>query len=361
MVGNAMGRTPYVYADGVEHHGNLFAVVVGDTARARKGTAAARIRSVMKDADPSWASKRIVNGLSSGEGLIFGVRDPICRSEPIKAKGKVVEYEEVMVDKGVDDKRLLAIESEFAQPLRVMRREGNTLSTTIRAAWDSGNLQTLTKNSPVQATDAHISIIGHITREELHRSLAAVDTSSGFANRFLWACATRARLLPHGGRVEETVILPLAGELADALTDARRIRRMGWGRKARLEWERIYADLGAPVPGVVGGVTSRAEPQVLRLALIYALLDKSTFIGLKHLLAAREVWRYCFDSARYVFAGVVGDPVGNPESSVSACPQAQDYQAGTVLSDVQPGQSAHGVLRGRRVSQSAQRAPGSCS
>ena len=52
-----------------------------------------------------------------------------------------------------------------------MRRDGNTLSVVIREAWDTGGLHTLTKNDPITATDAHISIIGHITIEELLRHL----------------------------------------------------------------------------------------------------------------------------------------------------------------------------------------------
>ncbi|MBI4512277.1 MAG: hypothetical protein HY698_21770 [Deltaproteobacteria bacterium] len=42
----------------------------------------------------------------------------------------------VVVDPGVDDKRLLVIETEFARVLQVHTREGNTLSDIIRQAWD---------------------------------------------------------------------------------------------------------------------------------------------------------------------------------------------------------------------------------
>ena len=45
---------------------------------------------------------------------------------------KVVDYQTVIVDAGVEDKRLLVYESEFAQCLRVLGREGNTLSAVVR-------------------------------------------------------------------------------------------------------------------------------------------------------------------------------------------------------------------------------------
>ncbi len=309
--GNAVGRGPFALADGAEHHANIFAVLVGDTATARKGTAQVRVQRFFKEADAAWAANHVKGGLSSGEGLIWNVRDPITKTEAIKSKGQVIGYEEVLVDEGVGDKRLLLVETEFAQPLTVMRREGNILSPIIRAAWDSGSLATLTKNSPAKATDAHVSIIGHITRDELRRRLGALDASNGFANRFLWLCAKKSKLLPFGGRLGDTEIVPLGRSLADALTTASGFGLIGWGKKSKKLWEKVYPELASDVPGLAGAVTSRAEPQVLRLALLYALLDKSKFIADKHLKAALAVWRYCADSARYIFGEATGNSVAD--------------------------------------------------
>jgi hypothetical protein len=85
-------------------------------------------------------------------------------------------YETEIADAGIDDKRLSAMEGEFANVLKVMSREGNTLSPVIRSAWDSGNLRSMTKNSEARATDAHISITGHITRDELRRLLTETES-----------------------------------------------------------------------------------------------------------------------------------------------------------------------------------------
>ena len=57
----------------------------------------------------------------------------------------------------------------------------------------------------------------------------------------------------------------------------------------------------------MGAVTNRAEAQVVRLSTIYALADSSYFVEKPHLRAALEVWRYCFDSARYLFGDHTGD------------------------------------------------------
>lgn len=73
-------------------------------------------------------------------------------------------------------------------------------------------------------------------------------------------------------------------------------------------WEKIYAALSEAKPGLVGALTARAEAQVVRLAMNYALWDGSALIGPAHLMAATAVWTYCEASVRYIF----GDKIGNP-------------------------------------------------
>ena len=44
------------------------------------------LRAIMEVAEPVWNESRIVSGLSSGEGLIWAVRDPIMGYEKQLAK-----------------------------------------------------------------------------------------------------------------------------------------------------------------------------------------------------------------------------------------------------------------------------------
>src|SRR5260370_34849054 len=126
--------------------------------------------------------------------MIWAGRDRIEKRKTVRGQIKTL-----LEDGGVDDKRLLVSESEFSSALRVMSREGNTLSPVIREAWDRGDLSILTKNSPAKATGAHISILGHITKEELLRNLNTTEMSNGFANRILWVCSKCGKQLPEGG------------------------------------------------------------------------------------------------------------------------------------------------------------------
>jgi hypothetical protein len=333
--GNLIGRGPHARVEDTEHHANVYAVVVGDTAKARKGTSLDRVRKQLSMVEESkirdiqnclaagrvyflgddWHA-RIQGGLSSGEGLIWAVRDRITKMERVKDRTTNTKVPtEVEVDAGVYDKRLFAVEPEFAGLLKVMERQGNTISRIVRDAWDRGNLASMTKNSPARATGAHVSILGHITVDELRRSLTTTECANGFANRFIYCCAQRSKSLPLGGELDEGRMAAIARKLEEAVARARMYEVIGLDDAARELWIAEYGRLSAAQPGVFGAVTARAEAQVLRLALIYTLLDGLADgvaeIGEPHLRAAMALWSYAEASARHIFGDALGDPTAD--------------------------------------------------
>jgi hypothetical protein len=300
--GNLVGASPFYEVSGARHGARLFGCIVGKTSKGRKGSSWAYVRRALGEVDTAWLKTCQASGLSSGEGLIHAVRDPVRKQEEIKERGKRTgRFEEVLVDSGVEDKRLLVIEEEFARVLKATQRESNILSTVIRSAWDSGDLRTLTKGSPDKATGAHISVIGHITEEELHRQLAENEFFNGFANRFLWVCAKRTKFLPEGGSLNISELTPAINRLTEAVNWAAQVEEMERDEKARELWISVYPALSAETSGHFGAATSRAEAQVLRLSMVYALADHSRFITAAHLRAALAFWKYVIDSARYLF------------------------------------------------------------
>ena len=172
-----------------------------------------------------------------------------------------------------------------------------------------GRLQTLTRNSPLKATDPHISIIAHVTQDEVLRHLSENDCSNGFANRFLWLMVRRSRVLPFGGEWSKVNAAPLVKRLSEALEFARSAGELTWGETAKEIWVEIYEELSKGDPGLFGAATSRAEAQVLRLSAIYAVMDVSHTIEADHLKAGLAVWEYAEDSARYIFGDATGDPI----------------------------------------------------
>ena len=309
MFGNCIGRTPTSASARTCHHLNLFAAFVGETGKSRKGMSRNQAQQVWADVDEPWVTHSIVGGLSSGEGLIWKVRDPIEKRRPVMEKGRVVGYETVIEDDGVEDKRLLVIETEFASTLKVMAREGSTLSPVCRQAWDGHDLQTLTKNSAARASAPHISIVGHITADELRRYLDATETANGFGNRFLWLLVQRSNMLPEGGR--PVSLDAHLDRLRPAVSAARRRRVLCRDAEARQRWAALYPSLSAGRPGMLGAMTARAEAQVTRLACLYALADDASVVGLPHLEAALALWRYCFASAAWLFGDRLGDPTAD--------------------------------------------------
>ncbi|TAK83993.1 MAG: hypothetical protein EPO20_16075 [Betaproteobacteria bacterium] len=305
--GVLVGRGPHIRVESDRHCGNLFALIVGDTAKARKGTSWGRIKDIfarIRSANVLASWPPVVEGLSSGEGLKWAVRDP--SATPAKKGGQSV------VDPGVVDKRLLVVESEFAQVLRQCARAGNTLSAIIRVAWDGGKLQTLTKNDPITATGAHIAIIGHITAAELRAELTQTDTANGFANRFILMCAKRSKMLPFGGdQMDEAVMSHFAARLGKAAGKAMSLGPVSMADDARQLWGAVYPELSQGHPGLFGAVTARAEAQCLRLALSYALLDELTVIKAEHVKAALAVWKRAEASARHLFGQALGDSVAD--------------------------------------------------
>jgi hypothetical protein len=298
--GSVAGRGAFAQVGGDEHHLKLFVGLVGETAKGRKGTSWGPVCGLLEAVDPSWTGERVVGGLSSGEGLIFAVRDEV--------RG-IRKDEEVILDPGEPDKRLLVLEGELAGVLKVMGRAGNTLSPVVRQAWDGDRLRTMTKNSPTKSTGAHISIIGHISKAELLRHLGETEAANGFANRFLWVMVRRSKELPFGG--EWKTPGALVRRLDAAIRFARTPRVVTWGASARAQWAEIYGPLSEGKPGLFGAVTGRAEAQTLRLATLYAAMDKSVSIEREHLEAALALWDHAEESARYIFGDATGDPVAD--------------------------------------------------
>jgi Protein of unknown function (DUF3987) len=301
--GSAAGRGAFLRVGADHHYLKLNVGLVGETSKGRKGQSWGHPRELMRAADCEWVDERVLHGLSSGEGLIYAVRD--------RVEGENKDGEKVVVDAGVEDKRLLVLEAELAGVLKVMSREGNTLSPVIRQAWDDGRLQVMTRNNPMKATGAHVSIIGHITKAELLRHLTETEAANGFANRFIWLLVRRSNELPFGGEWWKVDTAPLLRRLSCALEFASAPVEVTWGDSAREIWREVYGPLSSGKPGLFGAVVSRAEAQVVRIAALYAVMGESHEIEREHLLAALALWDYAEKSARYIFGDATGDPVAD--------------------------------------------------
>ena len=120
--GAAVGRGAWFTVEATRHHPNEFVIIVGDSAKSRKGSSWDHVARVISRADPSFPA-RIATGLSSGEGLIWAVRDPV-ETDPTSASG---------------EDRLLVLEPEFASVLKNASRDISTLSPGCAAPGTAGH------------------------------------------------------------------------------------------------------------------------------------------------------------------------------------------------------------------------------
>lgn len=311
-VGAMLNRGPHLMLDGSYHPLLFWPVLVGQSSKSRKGTAGKRIESLLLLANDGWTRGECKGTLSTGEGLTFAVRDPRYEEQPLKDKGRpTVETVTVCVDLGVEDKRLFLVQSEFGAVLKIMAREGNSLSGVLRDAWDGQTLAPMTKANRVRASTPHIGIVAHVTQTELLRNLTDTETVNGFGNRFVWFAVQRSKELPFPSAPSDEELSALSRTIGRALCTARTCGELTLSEPARDEWKRIYHDLSADRPGMAGALLGRAEAQVMRLSGLYAVLDGQSIIDSVHLMAALAVWQHADASTRMIFGDSLGDPVAD--------------------------------------------------
>lgn len=306
--GNAAGKSAYMVTDGAKQFLNLFLLLIGKTGKqGRKGTALGHVLNLFEAAVPDWAHKRILTGLASGQGLIHAVRDVKFKTD--KNGNYIIKAgEEICLDVGEADKRLLCVEEEFGAVLKMQGIENSTLSATLRCAWDGKPLGNLSRQNSERCLNPHISLIGHITPDEFRMLLNDVELSNGYLNRFNLAYVWRSKILPEGGTMPQTQLNELIQRTREALEFAGNIQEIKRDESAKELWKDAYQKFNEQISiGLIGDVLSRVEAQVTRFSMLFAVLDHSSEIRREHLEAALELWKYCEDSAAFFFRGRIGD------------------------------------------------------
>ena len=241
-------------------------------------------------------------GLSSREGLVFMIHDGF-------KEGK----EEVPA---VLDKRLLVIESEFANVLHQGKREGNTLSAALRDCWDGVGMKPATKSNRLWATDPHIAMIGAVTPSELLGLMATRELTNGFANRFMMFWAERTKMLAFPRATSQEDVNALAERVLEVLQFCQAERwadkdhmRVELSQDARKRYEVLYyGELNDNSAGErITALIERRAPMLLRLAMLLALCDKTTTVEVHHINAALAWVRYSVESVKFIFASAADE------------------------------------------------------
>lgn len=305
-LGTAVGRGPVMHIGDDWHHARLFMVHVGRSSRGRKGTAKklviSRIAKAVKEINEHLAPHIHTGGLSTREGLALMIHDGFT-----EGKNEVP---------AINDKRLLAVEAEFANVLHQSKREGNTLSAALREVWDGGGIKPATKTNRVWVKRPHIGLLADITPSELLSLMASRELTNGFANRFIFFWAEGDKVNPAPKPTPSDVVAALAEAVAGVLRFAGADRhaegdlfRMELSKDAFSAYAKLYrGELRDRSAGEqVTGLLDRRAPMLMRLAMIFALTDKTLTIGVPHINAGMAWIRYWADSVKFIFQNAMDE------------------------------------------------------
>lgn len=305
-MGNIFGRGPYFKVNSTKHFTNEFAALVGETATARKGTGADSVKNLLSQIDADWLNKRTMSGFGSAQAIISAIRDSFVQS--VRDKKGVNGFKDIVVQ-GVEDKRLFIREAELSQVFNLANMKDSQVDVILRLGWDGSSLQNIVKgksadgiSQSVGCREPHFSISAATNVPELLKKMPQGADSNGFGNRFLYCYMYRTKKCPNGG--PEMDWSKEVVELVDTIGFAQGVKHVGMSKAANAMWIRLYMDMEDHLPsGLIGLMIARRTAHIKRLAMIFALLDKKDQIDSCHLRAAKKLWDYCEDSARYIFTG----------------------------------------------------------
>ncbi|MCL7743721.1 DUF3987 domain-containing protein [Guyparkeria hydrothermalis] len=312
----AVGRHHFISVGDQTHPLLINGLHVGRSMVAAKGESWALVKRIryavgeMMDGNPTqrtdeegavvtptlFAGRIHSGGLSTGEGLAAQVHDGFTLGKTEHAP--------------INDKRLLIIEAEFAKLLEQGKRDGNTLSPTIRDLFDGGSIQPATKSASIWATEPHVAIHGAITPHELRARMDATAAFNGLMNRFLMIFAERTCLVPFPEPTPDEAVHRLAVQTRDvikfALGDYPRTKcatAIKLSKEAREMYREAYPDLRRRdgSTAIVTALLERRAPITLRQAGLLAMTDQTDVISAAHMRAALAWSRFHRESVGFIF------------------------------------------------------------
>jgi hypothetical protein len=391
-----LGPGPHLRTGDDRHPLLVWPLVVGRTSAGRKGASWSTARRLLVAADAEFMTSNVRSGLTSGEGLAAMFTEPDPQPDPPTGpsaggptgpeyrhdtSNTATDPTEVATPAGpvtkrragrrsdqetpsagrlpAGDRRLVVFEAEWAAVMARMRREGNSLSATLRAAWEGGDLSTLNVAARI-APESHIGLLAHITPGEFRDRVSTSDMAGGTYNRFLPVAVARSKFLPLSQGADPVLVDQIGAQLRQRLVQARRVGLLTITEQAQTLWKRLYVEFSTDQGdnGPVEQFVSRAAPNCLRIAALHAALDGAHGITTGHLTAAAALVRYSIESARSVFHGEHGrlvafiaeaGPIGRTRTEITNVVFGKNARAGQVDAALTPLLAGGRLVRTRRA------------
>jgi hypothetical protein len=307
-IGNMLGRRAYFTINTTKHFTNEFVALVGPTSKARKGTGQDAVMDLLSKVDSNWSRRRVSSGFGSGQAFINEIRDDVVQMVRDK---KTNTFHQIIVP-GEKDKRLFVHEGELAAIFNLANMRDSQVDVILRDGWDGRRLNNKVKgktqdgvSQSVCCENPQFSISAGTTIPELRSKMPKNADENGFANRFIYCYLTQTKLCPNGGPpLDWTEEIK---ELNEIISFAEGIEHVPMSDAAHLMMTRIYLKLANRPDAPINVWIARGPAHIRRLAMIFTLLDKCSKVESHHLQAARAIWEYSEDSARYIVVGCSKD------------------------------------------------------
>ena len=198
--GNAVGRGPYYQVENDKHFANLFLLLAGEHGEGAQGPLGRSRSRHLRHGRSRLGGNCINGGMSSGEGVLHAIRDPVY------AMRKGVER---------DDRSRRRRQTAVARRARVLfgaggheaRGQHSQPHRPRRLGLPAGAANADQEHPhPRQPTATSRSSATSPT-EELRQKLDHTSMANGYANRFIYGCVHRSKMLPFGGDALESTEL----------------------------------------------------------------------------------------------------------------------------------------------------------
>ncbi len=262
--------------------------LVGKSSIGRKGTAMFRARDALGNALGMEVVNRVkLNGLASGEALVRALLDR--------------DRENFGHPTGV------LFEEEYATFLAASGREGSTLDSRMRAAFDGGALANRRAAETVAVPEPYwLSGLVAITPSELQARVVKESFHNGSGNRWLWLPVVQRDVIADG--LEPVLPRSISDPMKQAHDEANRRPPTlppgtGVGELVS-EYDRF---LRSETVGLAADMTRRFGIIAFRIGLVHAAVEQASAVGREHIRRGIALTEYARAGLAWTFGEALGD------------------------------------------------------
>lgn len=319
VTGAMLGRRVWIW-QASNIYPNIYSVIIGKSAKARKTTAANYSEQLLKKVD-----KHVIfsSGISTTQGLIGLLQLP-SESEIKEYQEAQAEADNELEEPSMNDKiarymalefqdrleyegfRLLYYEREFSRLLKKTKKDySSDFVETLQEAYDmKDELDNHSFTNPISAEKPCISVISTTTFGKLQRHLENEEIEGGFANRFMYFIGDRKPPKPRPPKPDKALLTELMSELNEI--------RQKWNhteftmtKEAEKIWDEFYCKdyETESATAIIDHISSRFTTHAIKLALIFAATENDKpFITAKQVKTGIDIVEYLRKCAIEIFA-----------------------------------------------------------